>query len=42
MKELNLRILKMCEKILPNTRMANNAELKKLLEDIRNHLEGEK
>ena len=42
MKELNLRILKMCEKILPNTRMANNAELMKLLEDIRNHLEGEK
>jgi hypothetical protein len=42
MKELNLRILKMCEKILPNTRMANNTELKKLLEDIRNQLEGDK
>ena len=42
MKELNLRILKMCDKVLPNTRMANNVELKKLLEDIRNHLEEEK
>ena len=32
---LNLMLLDMCEKILPNTRMANNKELKSLLEDIR-------
>mgnify|MGYP006872151924 CR=1 FL=1 len=35
---LNLKLLDMCEKILPNTRMANNKELKSLLEDIRSEL----
>lgn len=35
---LNLKLLTMCEKILPNTRMANNTELKNLLNDIRNEL----
>lgn len=38
-KALNLRVLAMCEKILPNTRMANNKELKQLLQDIRTELE---
>ena len=41
-RELELKLLKLCEKILPNTRMANNRELKNLLEEIRNHLEGDK
>jgi len=35
---LNLKLLDMCEKILPNTRMANNKELKSLLEAIRSEL----
>lgn len=39
---LNLKLLTMCEKILPNTRMANNTELKNLLNDIRNELKGGK
>ena len=34
-KQLNLKILDMCEKMLPNTRMANNAELQNLLSEIR-------
>ena len=40
-KTLELKLLKMCEDILPNTRMANNQKLKDLLQEIRNHLEGE-
>lgn len=40
-KQLNLKILDMCEKILPNTRMANNAELKNLLSEIRTTLNEE-
>jgi hypothetical protein len=38
-KQLNLKILAMCEKILPDTRMANNKELKNLLSEIRTALE---
>ena len=41
-RELELRLLKMCEEILPNTRMANNKKLKELLADIRIQLEGDK
>lgn len=41
-KHLNLKLLAMCEKILPSTRMANNAELKNLLAEIRTHLTEEK
>jgi hypothetical protein len=41
-KSLELKLLKMCEEILPNTRMANNRKLKELLEEIRNSLEGDK
>ena len=40
-KTLELKLLKMCEDILPNTRMANNQKLKDLIQEIRNHLEGE-
>jgi hypothetical protein len=36
---LNLKILEMCEKVLPNTRMANDQALKKLLSEIRTALE---
>jgi hypothetical protein len=38
-KQLNLKILDMCEKILPNTRMANDKALKSLLSEIRTALE---
>ena len=38
-KQLNLKILAMCEKILPDTRMTNNKELKNLLSEIRTALE---
>lgn len=38
-RQLNLKILAMCEKILPDTRMANNKELKNLLSEIRTALE---
>lgn len=38
-KQLNLKVLEMCEKILPNTRMANDAALKNLLSEIRTALE---
>lgn len=38
-KQLNLKILTMCEKILPDTRMANSKELKNLLSEIRTALE---
>lgn len=38
-KQLNLKVLEMCEKILPNTRMANDQSLKKLLSEIRTALE---
>jgi Zn-dependent M16 (insulinase) family peptidase len=41
-KELELKLLEMCEEILPNTRMANNKKLKDLLEEIRNSLKGDK
>ena len=40
-KSLELKLLKMCEEILPSTRMANNRKLKELLEEIRNSLQGE-
>ena len=36
---LNLKILSMCEKILPDTKMKNNKELLSLLSEIRNQLE---
>jgi len=36
---LNLKVLAMCEKVLPNTRMANNKELTNLLKEIRTQLE---
>jgi hypothetical protein len=36
---LNLKILNMCEKILPDTKMKNNKELLQLLSEIRNQLE---
>ena len=36
---LNLKILSMCEKILPDTKMKNNKELLSLLTEIRNQLE---
>ena len=36
---LNLKILTMCEKILPDTKMKNNKELISLLSEIRNQLE---
>jgi hypothetical protein len=36
---LNLKILSMCEKILPDTKMKNNKELISLLSEIRNQLE---
>lgn len=38
-KALNLKVLDMCEKLLPQTRMANNTELKKLFAEIRTALE---
>jgi hypothetical protein len=38
-KQLNLKVLEMCEKILPNTRMANDTALKNLLSEIRTALE---
>jgi hypothetical protein len=38
-KQLNLKVLEMCEKILPNTRMANDQALKNLLSEIRTALE---
>jgi hypothetical protein len=38
-KQLNLKILDMCEKILPSTRMANDKALKSLLSEIRTALE---
>lgn len=38
-KELELKVLEMCEEILPKTTMKNNSKLKKLLEEIRNELE---
>ena len=41
-RQLELKLLKMCEEILPNTRMANNKKLKELLEEIRTQLEGDK
>ena len=41
-RELELKLLKLCEKILPNTRMANNRELKNLLEENHKHLKGDK
>jgi len=41
-KELELKVLKMCEKLLPKTIMANNKELKDLFKEIRNNLEGDK
>ena len=40
-KTLELKLLKMCEDILPSTRMANNKKLKELLQEIRNSLEGD-
>ena len=39
-KELELRVLEMCEKVLPKTSMSESATLKKLLADIRKDLEG--
>ncbi len=39
-KELNLKVLSMCEKILPDTKMKNNKQLIDLLSQIRNELEG--
>jgi len=36
---LNLKILEMCEKVLPKTSMANDQALKKLLSEIRTALE---
>ena len=37
---LNLKILTMCEKVLPNTTMKNNKQLIDLLTEIRTQLEG--
>jgi hypothetical protein len=37
---LNLKILAMCEKVLPNTTMKNNKQLIDLLTEIRTQLEG--
>jgi hypothetical protein len=39
-KQLNLKVLSMCEKILPDTNMKNNKQLIDLLSQIRNELEG--
>mgnify|MGYP003624656620 FL=1 len=36
---LNLKLLAMCEKVLPDTKMRNNKELISLLSEIRNQLE---
>ena len=41
-RKLELKLLKMCEEILPNTRMANNKKLKEVLEEIRTQLAGDK
>ena len=37
---LNLKLLAMCEKVLPNTTMKNNKQLIDLLTEIRTQLEG--
>tara|TARA_R110000744_G_scaffold176258_2_gene295137 strand:- start:271 stop:402 length:132 start_codon:yes stop_codon:yes gene_type:complete len=37
---LNLKILAMCEKVLPNTTMKNNKQLIDLLSEVRTQLEG--
>ena len=37
---LELKVLDMCEKLLPNTTMRNNKELASLLTEIRTQLEG--
>lgn len=39
MKELELRVLEMCEALLPKTTERSNAALKQLLADIRKKLE---
>jgi hypothetical protein len=37
---LELKVLDMCEKLLPSTSMRNNKELAALLSEIRTQLEG--
>lgn len=37
---LELKLLDMCEKLLPKTKESDNEPLKKLLKDIRKDLEG--
>jgi hypothetical protein len=39
MKELELRVLEMCEALLPKTTERSNTALKQLLADIRKQLE---
>jgi hypothetical protein len=39
MRELELRVLEMCEALLPKTTERGNTTLKKLLSDLRKQLE---
>ncbi len=41
-RELELKVLEMCEEILPKTQYAHNKKLQNLLQQIRKHLEGDK
>ena len=40
MKELELKLLEMCEDLLPKTSQKNNKQLNDLLKEIRKSLEG--
>ena len=39
-KKLTKLLLEVCEELLPNTRVANNQKIKKVLEGVRDIVEG--
>jgi hypothetical protein len=40
-KDLNLMLLKLCEEILPKTRIAEDVKIKTAMNKVRQYLEGE-
>ena len=40
-KDLNLMLLKLCEELLPKTKVAEDLKIKTAMEKVRQYLEGE-
>jgi hypothetical protein len=40
-KDLNLMLLKLCEELLPNTKVAEDVKIKTAMKKVRQYLEGE-